>query len=411
MENKSDGKFIKGLFCGVLLTLLCFAVMLGFLRWRLTNRASYGQQAQSEDETEAEELQLSNLDIYRKTNEIEYIINSDFTGDIDTQQVEDGIYSGMLEGLNDPYSEYYSVEDMKKMEDSTNGTYSGIGAVLMQDPDSKEIKVVSCYEDTPAAEAGILPGDIITGFQGETLGDMTLTELVSTIRSQTQESISLTLLRDKETIEVTLTPREIEVPTVESRMLQDQIGYLKIVEFDNVTVDQFNEALESLKSQGMEKLIIDVRNNPGGVLQVVCDILDQILPEGLIVYTEDKQGNRSEYSSDEEHKLEIPMVVLINENSASAAEIFAGAIQDYGIGTLVGETTFGKGIVQRIYELADGTGIKLTVAKYYTPKGNDIHEKGIEPDIEEPLDEEAKKLLVIPDEKDNQLQKAIEIID
>ncbi|MDO5541153.1 MAG: S41 family peptidase [Eubacteriales bacterium] len=409
MENEKDGKFLKGLFCGVALTLACMALSLGWMRWKLTHRDILsGTETETVEDTA--ELNLDNWDIYRKTNEIQYLINEGYTGEIDTQHIEDNMFRGLVNGLDDPYSEYYSIEDMALMEESTSGTYSGIGVTLMQDPQTEKITVVSCFENTPATEAGILPGDIVTGLKGEPLGDMSLTELVNTIKTDESETIELTLERDGKKIETVVTRREIEIPTVSEKMLEDKIGYIRILEFDTVTVEQFEQALDALEKQGMEKLIIDVRDNPGGVLQVVCDILDRLLPEGLIVYTEDKQGERTEYYSDEEHKFEKPLVVLINENSASASEIFAGAIKDYDAGTLVGVTTFGKGIVQRIYNLSDGTGMKLTIANYYTPKGEFIHKKGIEPDVVEELDEDVREMVSVPEDMDNQLQKAIEII-
>ena len=296
------------------------------------------------------------------------------------------------------------------MEESTSGEYSGIGATLTQNPDTKEMSVVSCFENTPAEEAGLLPGDIIVGWNGSSVEGMELSELVSKIKTDPDEHLTLEIERDGDTMEVELTRREVEIPTVESEMLHDQIGYIKLLEFDEVTAEQFRAALDQLEEQEMEKLIIDVRDNPGGVLQTVCDMLDELLPEGLIVYTEDKDGNKKEYTSDGEHQFTKPLAVLTNENSASASEIFAGAIQDYSLGTIVGTTTFGKGIVQRIFYLSDGTGVKLTVAKYYTPKGHDIHKKGITPDVEVELDENLKNKITISHDEDNQLQKAIKLL-
>lgn len=345
-----------------------------------------------------------------KDGEIEELINAYYLDEIDGQKVEDTMYTGMVAGLEDPYSVYYSKEELESMEESISGAYSGIGATLTQDPDTGELSVVSCFDGTPAQEAGLQPGDVITGWNGKSVEGMELSELVSKIKTDPEEQLTLEIERDGETLEVELTRREVQIPTVEYEMLDNQIGYIRLVEFDEVTADQFKEALEDLENQNMEKLIIDVRNNPGGVLQVVCDMLDQLLPEGLIVYTEDKNGNRKEYTSDEEHQFTKPLAVLANENSASASEIFAGAIQDYGIGTIVGTTTFGKGIVQRTFYLSDGTGVKLTVAKYYTPKGHDIHKKGITPDVEIKLDEELKNQSSISHEEDNQLQKAIEVL-
>lgn len=406
MEQKNENeKFLKGLFCGVFLVLVCMAGCLLHLQWKMTRRA-----AVSTDSEKTETLDMNLSQVKKKTGEIEELINAYYLDEIDGQKVEDTMYTGMVAGLEDPYSVYYSKEELESMEESISGAYSGIGATLTQDPDTGELSVVSCFDGTPAQEAGLQPGDVITGWNGKSVEGMELSELVSKIKTDPEEQLTLEIERDGETLEVELTRREVQIPTVEYEMLDNQIGYIRLVEFDEVTADQFKEALEDLENQNMEKLIIDVRNNPGGVLQVVCDMLDQLLPEGLIVYTEDKNGNRKEYTSDEEHQFTKPLAVLANENSASASEIFAGAIQDYGIGTIVGTTTFGKGIVQRTFYLSDGTGVKLTVAKYYTPKGHDIHKKGITPDVEIELDEELKNQSSISHEEDNQLQKAIEVL-
>lgn len=284
---------------------------------------------------------------------------------------------------------------------------------MTQDKDTSEISVWRCYENTPAAESGLLPGDIVTKYNGEDTSGLDLTEIVNEIKTGENDEITFTIKREGESEEkeITLTRRAVDIPTVTSEMLENNIGYLEISEFDTVTLEQFQEAKASLESQGMEKLIVDLRNNPGGNLSTVVDILREILPEGLIVYTEDRYGNRTEYSCDGDRKLEIPLAVLINGDSASASEIFAGAVKDYGIGTLVGTTTFGKGIVQRIVELSDGTAVKLTIAKYYTPKGTNIHEQRHEPDVEVELEEGLEQQITIPKDQDNQLQKAIEILE
>ena len=406
MEQKNENeKFLKGLFCGVFLVLICMAGCLLHLQWKMTRRAAVST---GSEKTETLDMNLSQ--VKKKTGEIEELINAYYLDEIDGQKVEDTMYTGMVAGLEDPYSVYYSKEELESMEESISGAYSGIGATLTQDPDTGELSVVSCFDGTPAQEAGLQPGDVITGWNGKSVEGIELSELVSKIKTDPEEQLTMEIERDGETLEVELTRRVVQIPTVEYEMLDNQIGYIRLVEFDEVTADQFKEALEDLENQNMEKLIIDVRNNPGGVLQVVCDMLDQLLPEGMIVYTEDKNGNRKEYTSDEEHQFTKPLAVLANENSASASEIFAGAIQDYGIGTIVGTTTFGKGIVQRTFYLSDGTGVKLTVAKYYTPKGHDIHKKGITPDVEIELDEELKNQSSISHEEDNQLQKAIEVL-
>ena len=361
----------------------------------------------------AGDLSLAGLKTSRKLSELSNVINYYYLDDIDEEQVEDWMYKGVMAGLEDPYADYYSKEELKSLMESTSGSYKGIGAIMTQDKDSGEISVVKCYEGTPAAESGLLPGDIVTGFNGEDTSSLDLTEMVNEIKTGEKDAIELTVRREGETEEQTilLTRRAVDIPTVTSEMLENNIGYLEISEFDTVTLEQFQEAKASLEEQGMEKLIVDLRNNPGGNLSTVVDILKEILPEGLIVYTEDRYGERTEYSCDGEKELTIPLAVLINGESASASEIFAGAVKDYGIGTLVGTTTFGKGIVQRIVELSDGTAVKLTIAKYYTPKGKNIQEKGIEPDVEVELDKELEQLITIPKDQDNQLQKAIEVLE
>lgn len=210
----------------------------------------------------------------------------------------------------------------------------------------------------------------------------------------------------KITVEIT----DVTLPSVFEEMLPDQIGYIRISEFTDVTPDQFSEAFSSLEEQGMKKLVVDLRGNPGGLLSSVCSILNEILPEGLIVYTEDKYGERQEQKSEGKTPLEIPLAVLVNENSASASEIFAGAVQDHGIGTIVGTTTYGKGVVQELLPLRDGSAIKLTISNYYTPKGNSINETGIKPDVEVKLDPDLLNQEEISHEEDNQLQEALKVL-
>ncbi|MDO4522150.1 MAG: S41 family peptidase [Eubacteriales bacterium] len=413
VENGQDRGFVKGLLCGVVLVLLCMCVMLGWYQFRWEQRTA-NEQAQTKTGATQEEraLALDTKAISGKLAEIEKLINDRYLTEVDEAAIEDGIYGGMVAALGDPYSIYYSKKELKNVETSTNGSYVGIGLTLSENKTDGTIRVESCFKDSPAYRAGIEIGDIIVSLNGERLSDigMNLTELVEMIREEEEERFTLGLVRGESSLEVEVTRENIELQTVEAKMLEGNIGYLHILEFDNVTEEQFQTALQQLEDEGMEKLIVDVRDNPGGVLGVVCSILDLMLPEGRIVYTEDKNGVEKEYFSDEEHQFTKPLAVLINENSASASEIFAGAVKDYGMGTLVGTTTFGKGIVQRIFTLSDGTGMKLTVAKYYTPGGTDIHEKGITPDVEVELDEELAAMEDILPEKDTQLQKAIAVL-
>ena len=241
---------------------------------------------------------------------------------------------------------------------------------------------------------------------------MEIDSVVAMMKGEAGTIVKVTVVRDgvAEPIELTITRDVIEVETIEYEMLANKIGYILISQFDEVTPGQFKQAIEQLEADGMQGLIIDLRDNPGGLLDAVVDMLDYVLPKGLIVYTEDKYGNKQEYKGNDNHELELPIVVMINGNSASASEIFAAAMQDYKKATLVGTTSFGKGIVQSIIPISDGTAIKLTVSKYFTPNGICIHGTGVKPDVEVDLAEELKQKVVIEHEEDNQLAEAIKVL-
>jgi carboxyl-terminal processing protease len=294
------------------------------------------------------------------------------------------------------------------MED-TEGIYYGIGAYLSLDEATGLAKISGVIADTPAEEAGLRENDIIYQVDGESVQGLELSEIVSKVKGEEGTTVHLTLIREGETdyLELDVERRQIETPTVTYEMYDNGIGYIQIKEFDEVTTDQFTEALAVVKGSDAKGLILDLRGNPGGSLPVVVDIARMILPAGRIVYTEDKYGEQEEYTCDGKNELQIPLVVLVNGNSASASEILAGAIKDYNKGTLIGTTTFGKGIVQRVLPLTDGTAMKLTISAYYTPNGNNIHGIGIEPDIECELDAEA----YYEEGIDNQLERALEEIN
>ncbi len=330
--------------------------------------------------------------------------------DVDAQELEEGMYAGLLEALGDPYSVYYTAEELAELYEKTRGIYYGIGAYIGMDSASGYAVITKLIENTPAWESELLPGDLIYEVEGESMYGMDSSEVVARIKGEEGTQVTITVARQSsvsyEYIDVTLTRAKINSPTVEFKMLEDGIAYIEITEFDDITLNQFTEALATARGSGMKGLILDLRGNPGGNLTTVVDIARKLLPEGLIVYTEDKYGEREEYTCDGENQLEVPLVVLIDGNSASASEILAGAIKDYEVGTLVGTTTFGKGIVQRIMQLTDGSAIKLTISKYYTPNGYNIHGIGIEPDVEVPWDYE----LYQTQERDNQLEEATRIM-
>ncbi len=327
------------------------------------------------------------------------------SSEITREDKETGIYKGLFESLGDVYSCYYTPEEYKSLAEQTQGVYYGIGAYVSQDVETGNCAISGVIRNSPAEAAGLMEGDLIYKVDGEDMSGLELDEVVSHIRGDEGSEVTLTLVRDGEEIEVVLTRGKVDTPTVESEMRDDGIGYLQITEFDDVTVGQFAENFEQLKEQGMKGLIIDLRGNPGGSVTSVCAVAEHLLPEGLIFYMEDKDGNRTEYTC-EGADFDLPLVVLVNEYSASAAEILSGAIKDSGIGKLVGKKTFGKGIVQDVISLQDGSAIKLTIANYYTRGGHDIHLKGIEPDVEVELDADA----YLEDKTDTQLDKAVEMI-
>ena len=335
------------------------------------------------------------------------LIDRYYIGDVDETDLSEGVYKGYIEGLGDPYSVYYDEEETKQMSESLSGEFGGVGALMSQDRETGVITVLQVYDGSPAQEAGMRDGDTLYKVEGEEVTGEDLSDVVSKVKGEKGTQVTLTVLRADtgEEEELTITRDTIEAQTVSCEMKEGNVGYICITEFDTVTYEQYKEALEDLEDQGMERLIVDLRSNPGGNLDTVCDILDLMLPEGLIVYTEDKNGEREEYTSDEENQFDKPLVVMMNGYSASASEIFAGAIQDYGLGQIVGTQSYGKGVVQSVFDLQDGTSVKLTIAEYFTPNGRSIDGEGITPDVEVEYQYDENN----PD-ADNQLEKAMEVV-
>lgn len=405
MEEERKSNLVRNLVVGL------FILMLGFGMGSLFQTLqSSGNQETTGNGTYSTEKEMDMEAINKKLQLLNTEIENYYLDEVDYTSLEEGIYKGLLSGLGDPYSEYYTGEEYKQIMESTSGSYCGIGATLSLNQEDGTCTVVNTFDGSPAEEGGLLAGDIIYKVEDMEVTGMDLSKIVSYVKGEEGTKVKLTLIRDGKEKEVTLTRRTIEISTVTYEMKENQIGYIALSEFDEVSTEQFRAALEDLEKQGMKGLVVDLRNNPGGMLTVVVDILDMFLPEGTVVYTEDKYGNRQDYTATSQVVTEVPMTVLVNGYSASASEIFAGAMKDYGRGTLVGTTTYGKGIVQRIMDLQDGSAIKLTIAAYYTPKGNNIHGKGIEPDVEVELTDEN----TTPDEngeiQDVQLEKAMELL-
>ena len=405
--NQGGGSFLLGLLLGVILaTLIAGIAAAGVKIYDLVKENDAKQVNGDSGDVES----VLNEDTEKKLSTIEEVIEEYYykDEDIDTDLMIEGMYSGMVDALGDPYSVYYTAEEWNQLMQETEGIYYGIGAYISLDPTTGLGKINGVIPDTPAQEAGLRENDLIYLIDGESSQGLDLSEIVARVKGEEGTTVHLTIYREGETdyLEIGVERRKIESPTVNYEMYDNGIGYIQITEFDDVTTDQFTEALAVIKGSKAKGLILDLRGNPGGSLPVVVDIARMILPKGLIVYTEDKYGERDEYTCDGEHELDIPLVVLVNGNSASASEILAGAIKDYGKGTLIGTTTFGKGIVQRVMPLSDGTALKLTISAYYTPNGNNIHGVGIEPDIVCEFDSDA----YYEEEVDNQLQRAIQEI-
>lgn len=350
---------------------------------------------------------IVNEDVEKKANNLWGMIDRYFLWDADKDAAVEGMYDGMLESLGDPYSCYYTKQEMDSLLESASGHYSGIGAYVALDEDIGVVYISKPMPGSPAEEAGLLPDDHVYEIDGEDVTGLELDVVVSKIKGPEGSNVVLGIRRDNETElrYITITRRTIEVNMLEYDMIGDDIGYIWLYEFEQVAIDQFDKAYDDLKGKGMKGLIIDLRDNPGGDLDAVVRLADKFLPEGIVCYTKDKDGNGSKYKSDAEYE-DIPIVIITNGNSASASEILSGSLKDRGVATIVGKNTFGKGIVQSLFSLSDGTGLKVTESEYYLPNDECIHGVGIAPDVEVDLDIEAYREKKIDAQKD----KAIEVL-
>ena len=337
-----------------------------------------------------------------KLNAIDSVLESFYFGDVDDETAKDNIYKAYLSSYGDKYTMYYTADEYKALKESTNGRFDGIGAVCQLSGEGG-VLLVDVYDNGAGYQAGLRSGDRVVNVDGRDITDMELSSAVALIKGDKGTSVTLEVIRGTERLTFSAVRDAVEAKTVSYTLLDNNIGYLSISQFEEVTTKQFKAAVEDLQSQGMKGLVIDIRNNPGGLLDTVVGMLKYMLPDGLIVYTEDKQGNRKEYKGQDNDEFNLPLAVIVNGNSASASEIFAGAIQDYGKGTIIGTQTYGKGIVQTVKPLTDGSAIKFTIAKYFTPKGQDIHGKGVTPDMVVEYDTDA--------DVDTQLDAAIKNVE
>ncbi len=338
------------------------------------------------------------------------IIDGYFLDEYDEKKLEEGIYTGYMNALGDPYSQYYTEEEYRQLMEEDSGEYRGIGVTVTKNKDNNYTEIMAVNKGDPAYNAGIKTGDFIMKVNGKDTSTMSLSEVVTEIKTSA-DPVVLVIYQDGNEMEVSVEKSTISINSVSHEMKENNIGYISISQFIDNTDEQFLEAVQDLEKQGMKGLILDLRDNGGGLLNACVNLVSQIIPQGdLIVYTQDKNGNRQDYNSNEYGTLDLPIVVLVNSNTASASEILTGCLKDYGLATVLGTKTYGKGIVQSILPLSDGSAVKLTVSAYYTPNGTNIHKKGIEPDIEMKITDEEWKEARDDPSKDRQIKKAEEIL-
>ena len=390
--------FLPGVFVGILVAIIAVGILFALRGGGASLAGGSGHAANGQAVDDATVNKLKVLEQY-----IDYYYYK--ADEVKDDQIRDGVYKGLLDSLGDVYTCYFTPEEFQSIKQQTEGVYYGIGAYVSKDVESGRCVISGVIKGTPAEAGDMMEGDVIYKVDGEDMTGLELEEVVAHIKGDEGTKVTITLIRNGEEIESECTRAQVSTPTVDSEMLEEGIGYLQITEFDEVTTQQFKENLASLKEQGLEGLIIDLRGNPGGNVTTVCAVAEELLPEGLIFYMEDKNGERTEYKC-QGADWDTPLVILVNEYSASASEILSGAVKDSGIGKIVGKKTYGKGVVQNLIPLEDGSAIKITIANYYTRGGNDINLKGVEPDVEVDLDTDA----YLEDKTDTQLDKALEVL-
>lgn len=339
------------------------------------------------------------------------IIDQKFLGEIDEQKILNETIKGYIKGLNDPYTEYMTKEEMEEFSQDVMGNFTGIGIYLTKDTEKNAVIVISPIKDTPAHIAGILPGDIITKVDGVSYTGEQLTEASNKIKGEIGTSVKLEVLRDGKIMEFEVTREQIKINHVESKVLENNIGYIRFNSFDEGCSKEFKEKLEELKEKNITSLIIDIRNNGGGLVTEALDIADFIVEkDATLLITTDKKQKEEVTKAKNDPLINMPVVLLTNSSSASASEILAGALKDNNKATIVGEKTYGKGVIQELLTLTDGSGLKITTNEYFTPNKNKINKVGIIPDVEVKIDEKLEGQIEIEEKDDTQLQKAIEIL-
>lgn len=399
MENKNR---IYNIIMLVVVCVAITAVITSFCTYKYLSENGGVMYAEKNSSLEGLEETLQN---FRAAFEKEYI------GEMDDEAMVESAIKGYVSGLGDEYTTYYTKEEMEDLMEETEGNYVGIGIYISAYKESNEIVIIKPMEGSPAEEAGLLPGDIITKVDGVEYNGDTIDEMTNKIKGPEGTKVKVEIKRNGQTQEIEVERRKILISHIDSKIIEDNIGYISISDFEGGCAQEFEENYKNLEEQGIESLIIDIRNNGGGLVDEAIAILELITNKGsTLLITTDKNEAEEVTKSEKDPIINMPIVLLVNEYSASASEIMAGALKDNNKATLVGTTTYGKGVIQKVYPLTDGSGLKMTTNEYFTPNHNKINKIGIDPDEEIDLPEEIKYQTNIPAEEDTQLQKAIEIL-
>lgn len=354
---------------------------------------------------------VSNSDITTTLNRYKKIIDKYYLGEIDEEKLKEGAIKGYIEGLDDPYTEYISKEDMKDYLDDTMGNFVGIGIYMVKNTEANKIQVLAPIKNSPAEKAGILPGDLIIAVDDVTYTGEDMSVVSNKIKGEEGTSVKVEIMRGNETKTFDLKRESIKVNPVEGKVLENQIGYIEFSSFDEGTAKDFKAKYEELQKQGIQSLIIDLRNNGGGIVDEALEIADYIADKGSVLLYEVDKNNKEEIKKSENNPIiNLPIVILTNENTASSSEILAGALKDLGKAKICGIKTYGKGVIQQVLTLADGSGLKITAEKYLTPNKTEINKIGIEPDEKVELPDTVKNVLLVEEKDDTQLQKAIQML-
>lgn len=404
---------MKKIFKGLLyILLLVLVAMIGFFMGTTSKDSSELESITQEDSQGSNTSKVLDAGVVKKLRNIKSVIDSKFLYDYEDKQLEEGIYKGYVSSLKDIYTEYYDAEEYKALNEQSGGEFGGVG-IEVSGASEQYIEVIAPIKGTPAEKAGIKSGDKIVKIDGKEVFAKDLSEAVKTMRGEPGKEVTLTIQRvvseKPEVIDFKLVREIIKVQSVHANMLENNIGYIHVTNFQENTAKDFFAALDKLEDDGAKKLILDLRNNPGGLLNVTLMIADRFIAEGKIMSVKYKDGSGDSYDSNPGSD-KIPMVTLINGGSASASEVLSGALKDHKRSEIIGEKSFGKGVVQQVIPLGDGTGVKVTVSEYFSPNENKIHGVGVEPTIEEKLNEKATHIGPDSLAEDNQLQKAIEVL-